>query len=140
MGNGKHPESFRFEIDEARNLIRLKIVGDVYMADVMTYMRNVPTNPGFRKGMNTLVDISLARFNVGTDEIWRLRELVGSIQEERGACSWAVVAKSDLHYGLTRMFSLITEGLKIKTEVFRTVEEALDWLGEPVHQSMSGDL
>jgi|GEM_PF-6496605 len=41
----------------------------------------------------------------------------------------AIVAPIDLYYGLMRMASVFGEGFGVETEVFRTEEEALDWLG-----------
>ena len=41
----------------------------------------------------------------------------------------AIVAPMDLYYGLMRMASLYAEELGVETAVFRSEEEALEWLG-----------
>ena len=40
----------------------------------------------------------------------------------------AIVAPIDLYYGLMRMASVFGERFGVETEVFRTEEEALEWL------------
>lgn len=44
-----------------------------------------------------------------------------------GRC--AIVATEDIHFGLSRMGSVYSESVGVETEVFRTEEEALAWLG-----------
>jgi hypothetical protein len=44
-----------------------------------------------------------------------------------GRC--AVVATEDIHFGLSRMGSVYSESVGVETEVFRTEDDALAWLG-----------
>jgi hypothetical protein len=43
----------------------------------------------------------------------------------------AVVAASDVHFGLSRLGSVYSEGVGVEAQVFREVESALAWLGSP---------
>ncbi len=45
----------------------------------------------------------------------------------------AVVAKRDLVFGLSRMWEMMTEGTGWEIHVFRTAEEAREWIRERVH-------
>jgi hypothetical protein len=43
----------------------------------------------------------------------------------------AVVAPSDVHFGLSRMGAVHSEQVGVAARVFRTADEALRWLGPP---------
>ena len=40
----------------------------------------------------------------------------------------AIVVNSDVEYGIARMYQLLTETIQTDTEIFRSVQEAIDWL------------
>ena len=44
----------------------------------------------------------------------------------------AIVAPTDLSYGLSRMFEVFREQAGVKTHSFRTEEEAVKWLKSPL--------
>ena len=45
--------------------------------------------------------------------------------------SLALVAPKDAVYGLLRMFQALSEGQNLDVQVFRTIEEAVEWLEVP---------
>ena len=67
--------------------------------------------------------------DVNFNSITTGRDFVESIQEVRGKCKWAFIAPNDPAYGVSRMFSTLSDGLSIESEVFRTKDEAKKWLG-----------
>ena len=50
-----------------------------------------------------------------------------------GRC--AIVATEDIHFGMSRMGSVYSESVGVETEVFRTEEEALAWIGGTTHRA-----
>ena len=125
---GKPPESIVYEIDEQRNLVRLSFVGRIVMEDVVSHMHRLLSDGRFRKGLNTLFDLTGAELDVQSSEVWELSRFVESIQDVRGACRWAVIASDDTHFGMARMFQMIAGEMMIKTEVFRNESDAMEWL------------
>ena len=66
-------------------------------------------------------------------EIRRVSEFLGPHAERIGG-RCALVASSDVHFGLCQMGAVHCEGVGITARVFRTTEEALVWLGDPAVQ------
>ena len=125
---GKPPDSIVYEIDEQRNLVRLSFVGRIVMEDFVAYMHRLLSDERFRKGLNTLFDMTGVELDIQSNEVWELSRFVESIQDRRGPCRWAVVASDDTHFGLARMFQMIGSGTLIRTEVFRNESDAMEWL------------
>lgn len=61
-----------------------------------------------------------------TDEIIRVAEYVGPYKDRVLRC--AVLASSDVHFGLGRMGAVYSEAKGVVTSVFRDHDEALAWL------------
>lgn len=55
-----------------------------------------------------------------------------TISSNLGGLPQATVAANDLHYGLARMFATLMGNFQLRTEVFRTLDEAFVWVGVPV--------
>ena len=49
----------------------------------------------------------------------------------------AVVASEDVHFGLARMGSVFAEGVGVEAQVFRTMDEAVEWL-KPAKRTGTG--
>lgn len=121
---------FAYCIDPTQNLIHLRCIGRITLAELMAHVNSVNTDPQFRKGMNTLADFSQAFLDWRFEEAQQFCDYVTTIQEARGKCKWAVVAPTDVNFGVIRMFATLSDELSIETSVFRTLEEVLDWLGQ----------
>ncbi len=74
----------------------------------------------------------LTRADFAGVTVARLREVIAQtehISEKRHGFRTAMVAQSDLGYGLMRMFSMLSERrYKSHVEAFRALEEARAWL------------
>ena len=65
-----------------------------------------------------------------TDEIRKVAEFLGSYADRIGG-RVAVVAPSDVHFGLSRIGAARSESIGVDAQIFRTAAEALKWLGVP---------
>ena len=74
-----------------------------------------------------LWDLRTAVFTLSPDEVRTLAYFIKT-HSPTGDIRTAFVVKKDLHYGLVRMFMVYRERAKTKTGIFRSMEEALDWL------------
>ena len=88
---------------------------------------NDPTCP---PSVKLLVDVtrSATLATRSTEEIRRVAEALAPYTERVGR-RCAVVAQSDVHFGLSRLGSVYSEDVGVKVEVFRDVGEAMEWLG-----------
>jgi len=87
-------------------------------------------DPDFPPNAVFLMDVtkssSLARRS--SEDIAETAGFLGPMADKFGK-RCAIVAPLDLYYGLMRMASVFGERFGVETAVFRTEEEALEWLG-----------
>lgn len=118
-------------VDESKRLTTFTGIGQISFEDV----RNAIDS--FYSGQPTLQVIwDLQNANTGgisSDEVDRIANLIlkhGGIRER---IKTALVAPSDVSYGLSRMLISVMEAkesLPARMGVFRTMEEAVRWLAE----------
>ncbi len=79
---------------------------------------------------NTIWDLSHFNFqDVSTDSIRLFISKSQNMSEKRKGLKTAVVAQSDLGYGMMRMLSIMAEGkFQFQLETFRSLSEAITWL------------
>ena len=83
----------------------------------------------FREGLCLVADFRGSGTAISSEEIKQLAARAGEIDAAWGATRWAIIASDDLLYGLSRMFSALTDRHRVTTHVFRSLEAADDWLG-----------
>ena len=117
-----------YQIDKANRIIRTKCLGPVTIEEVIDHFHALENDPGCPDRVNVLLDLSgetsiPTRDNLQavTGEISRIRSRV-----QFGTC--AVVACSDVLFGMLRMFVVFAEPYFGETRVFRTASEAEAWL------------
>jgi hypothetical protein len=120
-----------YEINIESKIIFVKAKGIITVNDLIENEKKIMNDPHFESNLNTLVDFTHAKpaDNVNFQSIDISRQFVESIQQIRGKCKWAFIAPNDAAYGVSRMFSMLSNGLSIESEVFRSEEEAKKWLG-----------
>ena len=119
-----------YQIDKANKLIRTKCTGAVTLAEVIDHFRVLEQDPNCPDQLDVLLDLSEVtsipdRGNLQdvTREISRIR---GRVQF--GAC--AIVACTDVLFGMLRMFEVFAEECFRETSVFRTESQAETWLSQ----------
>jgi hypothetical protein len=115
----------QFEFDEADNILRLTLSGELTDDSVMDLWSKgqavVPLFPGCR----SIVDASgVTRFNVSTRAVTMLSQKHSPDLPTR-----VFVTPQDLIYGTTRMFQMLSERTRKNIHVVRTMEEAYKVLG-----------
>ena len=115
-------------IDRDARIIRTRCVGDVTFAEVADHFRELAGDPAGVEDLDVVLDLSEL---LSTPTPWQLRAIVGKIERLQPkipfrAC--AVVAATDVLFGLSRMFEAFAEERFRAIRVFRTVAEAEGWL------------
>jgi hypothetical protein len=57
-----------------------------------------------------------------------------AIARDLGGAPQATVAANDLHFGVARMFASLMANFNLRTEVFRSLDEAFGWVNVPVQK------
>lgn len=117
-----------YEIAPERKLIRTRCVGDTRYAEVLEHFRKLAAEPALPQPLNVLLDLSKLESLPESDQ---LRTVAGEVEALAGPVRWgaiAIVAESDLLFGMARMFGILAEGHFRQTGVFRSLAEAEAWL------------
>lgn len=86
------------------------------------------SDPRTRPGIPTLIDVRRSEATRSTDELVAMVDFLGSKRDRSVPLRCAVVATSDLRFGLSRMVSVYVEKYGVELRAFREVESAETWL------------
>jgi len=117
------------EYELSGDLLRLNLAGTYQPDDVMEQFVKALEDPACPREVALLIDVtrsdSFAQRTV--DDLRGVATFVGRFADRvRRRC--AVVALADVHYGLARMAAVFSEGVGVEARVFRSDDEALQWL------------
>jgi hypothetical protein len=117
-----------YQIDKARKLVRTKCVGDVTFNEVMEHFQALCRDPDCPQRLDVLLDLSELNAIPDPQQIREVSNTIGDIRDrvEFNAC--AIVARSDVLFGMARMFASLAENQFHATNVFRTVDQGEMWL------------
>ncbi|MDP1961179.1 MAG: hypothetical protein Q8K93_03160 [Reyranella sp.] len=85
--------------------------------------------PGFKEGLCLVADFRGSGTILTGEDIRNLAAFAERTDHAWGDTKWCIVASSDTMFGLSRMFSSLTDQLQVDTHVFRDIEAANGWLG-----------
>jgi len=127
-------------IDIEQNLVVHVITESFRMTDIEPAWKAMLADPQFEAGMNVLWDFSKGTHAIefSTSDIQNIVTMTAGHIKQRGArYRLALLATQDLFFGLSKMFEAYGDEIPIEIHVFRSMEEALDWLhaGSSLKQS-----
>jgi hypothetical protein len=117
-----------YEIDHERSLIRTRCFGVTTLDEINTHFGELRSQPNMPEGLDVLLDLTQM---VNAPERDQLRTVAGEVKDLTPKLRWgaiAIVAPTDLLFGMSRMFGIFSEGHFANTGVFRTIAEAERWL------------
>jgi hypothetical protein len=115
-----------YEIDKQRRLVISTAWEHFTVADALAHQDKLLKDPDFDPSFSQLMDFTqVTQIDLEASDVRRLAErTVFSANSRR-----AIVAASDLAYGLSRMFEMLRENAgENGIRVFRDLDEAVDWL------------
>ena len=112
----------------AGGTVLTSIDGTVTADDVRAYLRQAVTDPAYHAGMPSLVDCRQVTSLLSAED---LRAIAADIQglttsTVPGRC--AVLAASNVVFGLLRMYEVFSEDAAIEVRAFRDLDQAMMWL------------
>ena len=119
---------YTYEIDAGRQLVACRAWGDLTDDDVRRLYAKLMADPKFHPTFRQLTDLR------ETTDLSITPRFVVSLAQERyfaPGAKRAYVAEADFQYGSAKMFAALAEMSGQRVSVFRTMEEAERWLGEP---------
>ncbi len=120
----------KYYFDEAKNLIVVEKAGPATVTEDIELIRKIMADPKYRKGMNTLSDLTNCTYQWTLEDIDNFRAFVYSLPKEIGARKWALVASGG-ETGSTakvfiKLYDIRSDVLKIR--LFANRFEAIKWL------------
>ncbi len=112
------------------NLLKMELVGQYPPDDVIKTFVAAMDDPKCPNPVALLADVrkSDTLANAAVADIRRVAEAVGPYAPRVGGRA-AVVASSDVHFGLSRLGSVYSDTVGVEVQVFRDLESAVAWLG-----------
>lgn len=117
-----------YEIDHARRLIRTRCIGATILPEVLQHFADLRADAALPTPLNVLLDLS--EMSTAPDRE-QLRAVVNEVKAVGPGRRWgalAVVARTDLLFGMSRIFGIFVEDSFTSTGVFRRLDEAETWL------------
>ena len=118
-----------YRIDVERDLVLVEGSGVLNDVDLLSFRKSLVDDPLFHPDMMELADFrSVERHEHTTEGFNQFLELEKSIIKQLGNYRIAIVTRSDLHYGFSRMYKAQVADVLPQVNVFRDMDEAQAWL------------
>jgi len=117
-----------YELDPEAGFVDVRCVGHVTLEEVLIHLRTIEEDPRLPERLDALLDMG---DQTSVPETVELREITRGLERVSKTVRWralAIVAQSDVLFGMSRMFAVFTEPLFSQLNVFREREEAIRWL------------
>ena len=115
-----------YEIDKERRLITSTASGVITLPEIWAHQEKLDRDPDFDPSFAQLLDVTqVTKLKLSSEDVRRVAESNTLSTNPR----LAIVATSNLVYGMARMFQIFREMKgEEKTRVFRDRDEALAWV------------
>jgi hypothetical protein len=117
-----------YQIDKTNRIIRTKCTGPVTIEEVVEHFHVLGQDPDCPDSVDVLLDLS-EQTSIPNKE--NLRDVTSEIKRVQGRVRFgvcAIVAYTDVLYGMLRMFEVFAEQYFRKSYVFRSPSDAEAWL------------
>ncbi len=123
--------SIEIRYDQNRRMLNIAISGTSDFEEYSSALESITHSGNYPPNIRTLWDLREADFS--PENFTSIKKFVGiGIRfKQRNNCRVALVASSNLQYGICRMFQMLLESkMPHELEVFRDYEEGEQWLLE----------
>jgi hypothetical protein len=123
------------EIDNEKNVIVRKVVGELTMQDIKDALAAAPQLAGVHPGMGAVWDYSEGTIeNFDNKELTELVKFIKQWSQGRDGVDYrvAVFAPRDIDFGLSRMYQALIEinSVPFEFSVFRKLDQAIRWVNK----------
>ena len=114
--------------DKDNNFLVITVTGELNLAILNTAAQQIVSSDQHAADISTLWDVSQVDTNNLDQGFFEELIALRKNLKGRGNAKLALVANSDLRFGLSRMYELLSGELPQSMHVFRTLDEAKEWL------------
>jgi len=117
-----------YRIETTRRVIYTRCIGNVTLDEVLDHFRLLERDPECPDRMDVLLDLSESASVPESHQLRDVSNQIGRIRQRVRFDACAIVAGSDVLFGMSRMFEVFAEKWFRATCVCRTRAEAEAWL------------
>ncbi len=110
------------------NFLHMKFEGETNMTEVVEELERLFQLPEYKPGMRSLIDLRDMPSFANANDIRRISQFLSDHTEKLGYSRTALVATNPLVVGMANMFLVFVDRSPFRVEVFKTQEEAIEWL------------
>jgi hypothetical protein len=118
----------RYQIDQTKGIIRTKCSGDVTLEDVLDHFRTLQSDPECPSRLDVLLDFSEWTSEANGAQLRTVSHAIAGVRDRIEFDACAIVAPTDLLFGVGRMFEVFAEEWFRAIHVFRSAGDAEAWL------------
>jgi hypothetical protein len=116
-------------LSEGNGRFFVRAGGRVAYDEVQSLVAELLDHPALRPGATVLADSVAVTGAPATDELRLIARELKPLMA-RGVAGFAIVTRAGFVYGIARMFAVMAELVHVRVAVFRTTDEANEWLDE----------
>ncbi len=117
-----------YQFDREFPLVRTRCAGDVTFAEVMSHFRELERDASLPARLDVLLDLTEMRSIPESDQLRSVASEVEHLQQRVKWGSCAIVASSDVLFGMSRIFRVFAQAHFANSNVFREIDQAERWL------------
>jgi hypothetical protein len=117
-----------YRIDTTKRVIYTQCIGNVTLDEVYDHFRQLKRDPGCLERMDVLLDLSETASIPDSQQIRDVSDQIGRIHQAVRFDACAIVAVSDVLFGMSRMLEVFAEDWFRATHVCRARADAEAWL------------
>jgi len=119
-----------YVIDKGQKTIQTRCTGNVTFDEVVDHFRVLEQDPECPERLDVLLDLTNLTSIPNADQLTGVSDAIGRTLEKVRFDACAIVAPTDLLFGVSRVFEVLAEGRFRMTRTFRRFNEAESWLAE----------
>lgn len=121
-----------YKINNDIGLLVIKYAGETTIAEIAEMLAELIRDPEYSRELNILSDLSELTSHYTYEQMHSVVDGFPDPGELVSTTKSAVVVSKEVTFGMGRIWASITEDRTVATaQVFRNMEDALEWLGLP---------
>lgn len=117
-----------YAIDAASGIIHTRCVGDVSLTEVVGHFDTLVQDPDCPNRLDVLLDFSPLTSIPASSQLRLVTRKIEDVSSRVSFRHCAIVAPTDVLYGMTRIFATFAQQQFASVRVFRDAGEAWTWL------------
>lgn len=117
-----------YRIDRAKRIICTSCFGNVTLDEVFDHFRALDQDPECPDRLNVLLDLGRETSIPKSEQLRAVSDTIGRLREKVRFEDCAVIAVTDVLYGMARVFAVFAEPWFHEILVFRASDAAEAWL------------